>query len=499
MLGGLKVSLRACGERLKRGSWHPRGWPVGHSTARIILSSHVPAVIMNGEITVVYPSALTRSALIELTKPLREMLQCYPASARILSSFPEELFVDNKPPDLFECRICFDTANDPMMCGNQHTCCRRCMSKWVSANQSCPTCKCAVTVDALLKNRTAADFIGQCKVRCLTAIPEEGAPAAKKRKTAKKNTCEWVGTTESLDSHMQECEYVYIACKHAKDIVGRVPCEWTGLRSSQAEHAAVCEYRKEACSYCNTDVQVCNMEEHKTSICTQRPVTCRNVGCAVSYAVADRAQHRAVCPWGITTCPYSATLGCAFACSRNSMAAHAGDASAHFAGLMGALQAAQQTVAQLQEENAEIKRELQRVDSNTHWTHGLLTIHISPTNTTFASYVGVPLEQMIGGMKWMQRIMVYGGNVWAILDLIEGKKCPFEITYSLASRWPEEGDGTERPLRISKTLKGKMGNEQVQGKWRKGVMLNTVSHVDRWHKAGYQLTLFGTLKFKIDS
>jgi hypothetical protein len=355
-------------------------------------------------------------------------------------------------------------------------------------------------VDTLLKNRTAANFIGQCRVRCLTAIPEEGAPAAKKRKTSKKtDTCEWVGPIETLNAHMQECAYVHIACIHAG-------CDWTGLRSSRAEHAAVCLLRREACPYCTTDVPVGVMDTHKQMLCNRRPILCRNVGCAVRTAYVDEVQHLKVCPRGMTTCPYSATLGCAFRCARNSMPAHAGDASAHFAGLMRALKSSQQTVAQLQLksetlqlENAEIKRELERVDGNSNWNHGLLgPIRISPTKTTLASYVGEKHKQMIGGMRWEQEILVTDGKLWAILNLDKGKGCPFEITYTLISG---EGNGTGDPINITKTLTGTMGEEETAGgnKWRKGVILDTVSHLDHWHNAKYPLTLLGTIKFKIAS
>jgi hypothetical protein len=467
-------------------------------------------VIMDGEITVRYT---LEGRGYTMMAPLRDMLNQYPSSGakshiRIVSCFPEELFVDGKPSDLFQCPVCFETANDPVMCcgDNQHTFCRACLTKWLDTVESCPTCKCDVTVDTLLKNRMAAEYIGQCKVRCLMAIPEEGAPAAKKRKTSKKTdpgTCEWVGTIETLDAHMQECAYVHIECQYG----GSRGCGWAGARRTLFEHAEECEYREEECDFCSTDVQVCDMEEHK-AICIYRPVVCRNRGCTTKHAYNNTLEHLAVCPKEEIECPHFFTLGCSFTCARSSMPAHASDASAHFAGLMTNLKASQQTVAQLQNENAKIQLELrtikQEMKINANWNHGCLgPIQPRPSSNTFANCVFPTHEQMIGGMKWGLGVMVSDGKVWAVLTLINGIGCPFEITYHLSSTQDPQckPDHTLAPLNVTTTLIGVMvtdaGGAIVGG--YEAIQLATVSYLDQWHKRGYTLSLYGTFKFKIAS
>jgi hypothetical protein len=377
------------------------------------------------------------------------------------------------------------------------------MSQWLrGANQSCPSCKVPVTVDSLLKNRTAAQFIGQCKVRCLTAIPEVSAPpAAKKRKTAKKaDICNWVDTTETLDKHMQECRFVHIPCPHDD-------CGWTGPRSTIEEHAAVCEYREELCGFCCYLMQACEMEDHFES-CDRRPVVCHNVGCYKQHAFEDTAGHRALCRREEIGCPYSATLGCGFTCARECMPAHAGDASAHFAGLMTSLQASQVTIGKLREdleeqteitqelqaENKGIKQELERLDSDSNWSRAFVKFRVLlPTTGSFKDYQGPTAEQTIGGCRWGVEVLVSEGQVWAIVELMDGLQCPFEITCHLFSK-----GGTSTIPIISKTLTSAMG-EVGRDKWRKGVELTSSSVLDERLRAGHTLRLYCFLKIKISS
>ncbi|KAJ1416174.1 hypothetical protein B484DRAFT_467030 [Ochromonadaceae sp. CCMP2298] len=461
---------------------------------------------------------------------------------RFVSGYPEGLFVDSRPPDMFQCSICIDTVNDPVMCGNQHTFCRECISEWLRAHQSCPACKVRVTASSLVRNRTAAEFIGQCKVRCLTAIPEVSAPPAKKERKA--DTCEWVGTTDTLDRHMQECGYIQVPCESGtlpipcpwkgrrralaehtavceyrkvacifcgtdvqvfaralhqagckwrpalcsnigcnilnahENILRR--CAWKGLRSGLKEHAAVCEYRKEACSYCGTDVEMWRMDLHRTS-CDRRPVICHNAGCEVLCAYAGTADHRAVCPREEIGCPY----GCPFRCARNNMPAHAGDASAHFAGLMTS-----QASAASQGSRGEPIKALKRED--THRTEG--SFQLSPTNNTFASYDSSRDQLTAGGFRWGLEVVECEGLVWACLTLLEGVTCPFTIDYHLYSIG--EGGFDIFKLDISKSLSGTMG-ECAAGARVKGVILTSRKELDQWHTARHTLHLHTTFIFKV--
>ncbi|KAJ1395383.1 hypothetical protein B484DRAFT_459038 [Ochromonadaceae sp. CCMP2298] len=451
---------------------------------------------MSGEIVIsITHEGRTRFTIL----PLQEMLQSYPipetatTAIRIVSGYPDELFVDSRPPDLLKCSICMDTANDPVMCGNQHTFCRRCMSEWLrGANQSCPTCKVPVTAASLLKNRLAAEIIGQSKVRCLTAIPEDGAPpAAKKRKTAKKDICDWVGTTETLDRHMQECGYIQVVCLQSS-WARNGQCPWRGRRGALAEHTAVCEYRKVACIFCNKKVPLPQMGEHKAG-CNRRPVVCHNAGCNIQHAFGDTAGHRALCHREEIGCPYSATLGCGFTCAREGMPAHAGDASAHFAGLMTTLQASQATIQELQKENETMKEKLKTVDDNVDWTRAFIRCKdlVKDFGTFPRTYYQLE-KYTISGCRWSVLVMAAGGNVWAFLELHEDWHCPFEITYHLSSTG---GEGPK--LDIDKTSAGIMGATENEVKWQDIVKLTTSTALDRCVTAGQTLHLHCFLKFKI--
>jgi hypothetical protein len=315
-------------------------------------------------------------------------------TVRFVSGYPEGLFVDNRPPDVFHCSICIDTANDPVMCGNQHTFCRECMSEWLRAHQSCPACKVRVTVASLVRNRTAAEFIGQCKVRCLTAIPEDGASLdAKERKTAKKDICDWVGTTDTLDRHMQECGYIQVPCERG---TLPIPCPWKGRRGALAEHTAVCEYRKVACIYCGTEVQVFGRALHQAGR-KWRPALCSNIGCNIESTL---------------------------------MTSQASAASQTSRG--GPIKA--------------LKRE------DTYRTEG--SFQLSPANNSFAKYDSSRDQLTAGGFRWGLEVVEIEGLVWACLTLLEGGTCPFTIDYHLYSI----GGGFNLfTLDISKTLSGTMG------------------------------------------
>ncbi|KAJ1407370.1 hypothetical protein B484DRAFT_204985 [Ochromonadaceae sp. CCMP2298] len=512
---------------------------------------------MSGSVTVssTNHSGNVEVAILSFGPDLRREYPSTGTAIRIISGYPNELFVSNIPPAVFNCSICLDTANDPVMCGNQHTFCRACLLIWLKTQQSCPTCKVRpVTANSLVRNRAAAEIISGCKVRCLTAIPEEDSapPAVKKRKTAKKaDICNWVGTTETLDRHMQECGCIQVACE-GRSAPDR--CAWKGPRSALAEHRAECEYRSEACSYCGTDVQVHLMVLHKFAQCRQRPVVCHNVGCDVSCAYDNSDAHVRVCPREEIGCPYRSTLGCGFRCARNNMPAHAGDASVHFAGLMTSFQASQVTIGKLREdleeqstwidtlqgENEELqqqacmvheleeqnetvqeqegmiqvlqekyealqqqtdtfKLELGRIGELAKWTRVWSCYDLVPAGD-FRNYRGAPQQLQVSGFCWQLTFSMCAGckNICAALEMTRGHGCPFQIHCHLTST--KEGEAADNILLSKKfTLSGAVGVEEVGdlGKWKRRLVLMSCETLDEWHREGHRLKVRTTVLFEI--
>jgi hypothetical protein len=242
---------------------------------------------------------------------------------------------DTEPPGNLKCGICMLTANEPVMCKNQHLFCRSCISQWLTQKEACPTCKEGLTVGTLTAHRMAADNIAELRVCCDSKLLQEDAPSAKKQMSGAKSAasvgCDWVGRMRELNQHKESCEYVEVRCRHGGG------CEWKGRRGAAQEHEVSCDYRMEACQHCNEDCRVRRMLSHERG-CRKRPVVCRNGGCDSSHPYEDLIQHLAVCSKQPNKCPYHESLSCSFSCTREDMPAHADDAAAHFKSLMGVLQ-----------------------------------------------------------------------------------------------------------------------------------------------------------------
>jgi hypothetical protein len=210
----------------------------------------------------------------------------------------DSLFVDSVPHEAFKCMICLLTANDPVLiCTNQHLFCRSCISLWLAQQPRCPGCNEGLTVGALKTHRLAADYIGDCCVRCEFSlmVMQENVSSVRNRnkrlgaRSAAGGGCDWVGRICEVDQHKNNCKYVEVVCRHGGG------CEWKGRRGDANEHEnRKCVYRKKACQHCNEDCTLLSMKSHVRG-CRRRPVVCTNTMCGISYPHEDLEEHLKVC------------------------------------------------------------------------------------------------------------------------------------------------------------------------------------------------------------
>eukprot|EP00056_Hartaetosiga_gracilis_P004223 m.72684 g.72684 ORF g.72684 m.72684 type:complete len:276 (-) comp11751_c0_seq1:113-940(-) len=57
---------------------------------------------------------------------------------------------DNTTPSSFSCRICLDTARDPVVTRCGHLYCWPCLHEWLSQKEECPVCKAGVTKENII-------------------------------------------------------------------------------------------------------------------------------------------------------------------------------------------------------------------------------------------------------------------------------------------------------------------------------------------------------------
>jgi len=68
----------------------------------------------------------------------------------------------NKVQELFNCSICQDILNDPIgnnCCNNLF--CKKCITKWININPSCPLCKKEITSDNLKENNYINNLVNE--------------------------------------------------------------------------------------------------------------------------------------------------------------------------------------------------------------------------------------------------------------------------------------------------------------------------------------------------
>ena len=132
--------------------------------------------------------------------------------------------------DHFTCNICLEVLQDPVQCvKNEHYFCKKCITKHLTRNQTCPVCQDALTPITLRPiSRVVANLLQQFQSpKCRYAT--RGCTSEVKH--------------EALLSHQEECGFAPVQCSHEG-------CEATVNRQDLVSHQQSCEMRSVTCEEC---------------------------------------------------------------------------------------------------------------------------------------------------------------------------------------------------------------------------------------------------------
>ncbi len=225
------------------------------------------------------------------------------ASGSTVGGYSCELFVSPVPEEL-KCGLCRQVARVPniISCCGDHFC-KLCIEGVIQDKKPCPTCEEAEFT--ILTNKKYHKKILALEVRC--AMKDRG--------------CDWSGTLEQLDAHLDvnsdNCQYVDVNCPNK--------CERPIQKRHLPTHLAnECAKRDFFCQHCNftaTYEVVCN--DHWPQ-CPFYPVSCSN-GCEnLAIKHDDLDAHLMQCSLEVVECDFS-HAGCNVKLDTEKMEKHLAD------------------------------------------------------------------------------------------------------------------------------------------------------------------------------
>ena len=201
----------------------------------------------------------------------------------------------------YSCCICIDIFKNPVSCKNGHGYCTPCISTWLQDKRSCPSCKCALSIETLVPMRNVSNLIGKLKVYCANEKRAVDSEEGKDRLTTKKKRrlvepkvkpepsdrvhCTWIGTISQLEAHKTKCDLSLIMCQHNG-------CTETIKRHLFLDHTSSCEYRSFQCPHCK-DFCVFNYFKVHLRTCDMFEVGCK-LKCGMHYQRRHELAHHQV-------------------------------------------------------------------------------------------------------------------------------------------------------------------------------------------------------------
>ena len=207
-------------------------------------------------------------------------------------------FVDGDPPSKYICTICTLVARDPQ----QTNCCFNILCKscilQLNCNQqsvNCPICREPLTGN-YFKDGIIEREIQSLRVYC----------------TNTDSGCQWVGTINDIEAHLNSCPYQLIPCTNE--------CGENIRRSTLETHLTEnCPKRLVNCQYCEEEGthQLITTSSHLDE-CLDYPLSC---GCGETVIRRSIESHNQICSQGLTQCQYT-TIGCRNSIRRDEVDLH---------------------------------------------------------------------------------------------------------------------------------------------------------------------------------
>ena len=204
-------------------------------------------------------------------------------------------FVD--PVKDFECPLCLHVTRDPNLtsCCGQHFC-QVCINRIQTKHQPCPMCK--ETKFTVMLDKKQNRKVLELKVYC----------------TMKEQGCSWTGELGGLSRHLEDCQYVTVACTKG--------CGASFQRHCMAVHIAeLCPKRDFTCEYCgfkSTYEEVCNKHWPE---CAKYPLPCPNKCGIAKVQRGSFEQHLKECPLQQVECEFC-HAGCEEKIQRRDLTVH---------------------------------------------------------------------------------------------------------------------------------------------------------------------------------
>lgn len=124
--------------------------------------------------------------------------------------------------------------------------------------------------------------------------------------------CSWEGVVSAVDTHLNECEYLFIDCELSCGIVLK--------RQDMVKHLInSCPFREIICEYCSEYHKEQDTNLHLVA-CTKLPLTCSN-GCGNSAERMHMEAHMEMCPNTLLDCEYK-KYGCEVTFLRKDIGRH---------------------------------------------------------------------------------------------------------------------------------------------------------------------------------
>ena len=211
-----------------------------------------------------------------------------------------------RPPEWLICAVCQALAHDPVQancCGKIY--CTRCIEKWKTRSNSCPTCRSTEQSKRPFKvfeDRNAHQRITSLTVYCPNQC----------------DGCDKIVDLSEVENHLTSnhgCLFHVVECGNK---CGH-PRAW---RSCIAQHMTnECRLRRQRCRYCplvssHEQVTGAHLEE-----CPNYPLNCPNKCGARGITRSTVPAHREVCPLQRVECEYK-RFGCAVVLPRKDIAEH---------------------------------------------------------------------------------------------------------------------------------------------------------------------------------
>lgn len=197
------------------------------------------------------------------------------------------------------CTLCTGVYYNPTMDTCGHIFCRECIEKHVETIKKCPISGCELTKANLNPVPFIKQILDKQKVYCKN----------------KKAGCEWTGTYQNLEKHLQEdCNNQLIKCTN-KD------CEEYLLKLDLNKHLQVCEYKESECpNSCGRTFTKIGLSYHIEQ-CPKVKINCTQ-NCDERLERTEMEKHlKMTCPNTIIECTFS-VAGCEVKLARSSMSAH---------------------------------------------------------------------------------------------------------------------------------------------------------------------------------